>query len=94
VFSADDDPARPGDGDGDGGREGRYPVPGADGWSFLPLERNDETREHHITLERDDGERVEMTLPSFVEQGDELEEIAALVIRARERWGELKGLGA
>jgi len=87
MFSADDDPTRPGDGDG------RYPVPGADGWSFLPLERNDETREHHITLERDDGERVEMTLPSFVEQGDELEGIAALVIRARERWGELKGLG-
>jgi hypothetical protein len=87
VFSAEDEP-RPGE------DVTRYPVPGADGWVFLPLERNDETREHHITLERDDGERVEMTLPSFVEQGDELQEIARLVIRARERWGELKGLGA
>jgi hypothetical protein len=88
VFSAEDDRADAGD------RPGRYPVPGAEGWSFLPLERNDETREHHITLERDDGERVEMTLPSFVEQGDELQEIALLVIRARERWRDLKGLGA
>ena len=92
MFSAGDDPDRAGAGSGDA--TGRYPVPGADGWSFLPLERNDETKEHHITLERDDGERVELTLPSFVEQGDELEQIARLVIQARERWGELKGLGA
>ncbi len=90
MFSAEDD-AQPVGGDA----PGRYPVPGADGWSFLPLERNDETREHHVTLERDDdGERVEMTLPSFVEQGDELEQIAVLVVRARERWRDLKGLGA
>ncbi len=90
MFSAEDESSAGGAGDA----AGRYPVPGADGWSFLPLERNDETREHHITLERDDGERVEMTLPSFVEQGDELEQIAVLVIRARERWRDLKGLGA
>lgn len=72
----------------------RHPVPGADGWVFLPLQSDEETREHHITLQRDDGERVEMTLPSFVAQGDELEQIARLVITARERWSDLKGLGA
>jgi hypothetical protein len=88
VFSARDGSADAGD------RRARRSVPGADGWSFLPLERDAETREHHITLEREDGERVEMTLPSFVEQGDELQEIALLVIRARERWRDLKGLGA
>jgi hypothetical protein len=88
VFSAQDGPADAGD------RGARRPVPGADGWSFAPLERVEQTREHHITLEREDGERVEMTLPSFVEQGDELQEIALLVIRARERWRDLKGLGA
>ena len=71
------------------------PVPGADGWSYLPFDRNDKTREHHITLVRDDdGETVEMTLPSFVERGDELDEIAAIVIRARQRWRDLKGIGA
>ena len=91
MFSAEDDPQDRGGTDDE--PAARWPVPGADGWSFLPLERNDETAEHHITLERDDGVTVEMTLPSFVEQGDELEQIAVIVIGARERWGDLKGLG-
>ena len=74
--------------------QGRTPVAGADGWRYLPFERNDATGEHRITLVREaDGEEVEFTLPSFVEQGDELGEIALLVIRARERWRELKGVG-
>jgi hypothetical protein len=90
MFSAEDDDA----GAGTGPPGGRTPVTGAEGWSFLPFERNEDTAEHHITLERDeDEERVEMTLPSFVERGDELEQIALLVIRARERWRDLKGLG-
>ncbi len=74
--------------------EGRIAVAGADGWRYLPFERDDATGEHRITLVRDtDGEEVQFTLPAFVEQGDELGEIALLVIRARERWRELKGLG-
>ncbi len=90
MFSAEDDDA----GAGPAPPGGRTPVTGAEGWSFLPFERNEDTAEHHITLERDeDEERVEMTLPSFVERGDELEQIALLVIRARERWRDLKGLG-
>jgi hypothetical protein len=32
-------------------------------------------------------------MPDFVEQGDELGEIALFVIRARQRRRELKGLG-
>jgi hypothetical protein len=79
--------------EGAGGDQGRTPVAGADGWSYLPFEHSEETDEHRITLERDDGVRVGMTLPAFVEQGDELREIALQVIRARERWHELKGLG-
>ncbi|MDQ6841350.1 MAG: hypothetical protein M3025_02860 [Actinomycetota bacterium] len=71
----------------------RVPVAGADGWFYLPFERDEETKEHRIKLVREDGEEVQMTLPSFVEQGDELGEIALLVIRARERWRDLKGLG-
>ncbi len=90
MFSADDQGETRAD---DGKQEARTPVTGADGWSYLPFERNEETREHHITLVRDDGLEVAMTLPSFVEQGDELREIALLVIRARQRWRDLKGLG-
>jgi hypothetical protein len=75
--------------------EGRIAVAGADGWRYEPFERDDATGEHRITIVREeDGEEVTFTLPSFVEQGDELGEIALLVIRARQRRRELKGLGA
>ena len=89
----DDDPTDPGASPVDA--EGRVAVAGAEGWLYLPFERDDATGEHQITLLREeDGEQIRFTLPSFVEQGDELGEIALLVIRARQRWRELKGLGA
>jgi hypothetical protein len=93
MFSADDADERART---EGGEPRRAaPVPGADGWSYAPFEEVPETREHHITLIRDeDGETVEMTLPSFVQRGDELDQIALVVIRARQRWREVKGLGA
>jgi len=73
---------------------GRVPVAGVDGWKYLPFEHDDAHRRNRITLVREeDGEEVVFTLPDFVEQGDELGEIALLVIRARNRWRELKGLG-
>jgi hypothetical protein len=74
--------------------QGRVPVAGAEGWFYLPFERDESSGEHRIRLVREDGLEVGMTLPSFVEQTDELAEIARLVIRARERWRDLKGLGA
>ena len=89
----DDDPTDPGASPVD--EHGRTPVAGADGWLYLPFERDEATGQHRITLVREeDGEEVRFTLPAFVEQGDELGEIALLVIRARQRWRELKGLGA
>ena len=92
MFPADDDATNPGASPVDD--EGRIAVHGADGWRYLPFQHDERTDEHVITLERDeDGEQVRFTLPGFVEQGDELGEIALLVIRARERWRELKGVG-
>jgi hypothetical protein len=77
------------------GDEAHIPVAGAEGWHYLPFRRDERTGEHEITLVRDeDGEQVRFTMPAFVEQGDELGEIALIVIRARERWRELKGVGA
>ena len=74
--------------------EGRVAVAGVDGWHYLRFRQDERTGEHEITLVRDeDGEEVRFTLPGFVEQGDELGEIALLVIRARQRWRELKGVG-
>jgi hypothetical protein len=75
--------------------QGRVPVAGADGWAYAAFEHDAAHNLHRITLVRlEDGEEVSFTLPDFVEQGDELGEIALLVIRARQRWRELKGLGA
>jgi hypothetical protein len=77
---------------------GRVPVPGVEGWSMLPFEHIEgegtSSGAHRITLVSDGGSEAELTLPAFVEQGDELEEILRLVVRARERWAKLKGLGA
>jgi hypothetical protein len=73
---------------------GNVPVAGADGWHYKPFEHDEAHSLHRITLVREeDGEEVTFTMPDFVEQGDELGEIALLVIRARQRWRELKGLG-
>lgn len=90
MFSADDEdrPSTPLAGGG------RIPVEGADGWYFLPIEPDPQTDARHVRLVRDDGVEVAMTLPEFVQQGDELTEIARLVIRARDRVDRLKGLGA
>ena len=73
--------------------EGRVAVAGTQGWKYKPFEHDDATGNHVITLVRDDGAEVVFTLPHFVEQGDELAEIAVIVVRAAERWRELKGLG-
>jgi hypothetical protein len=74
--------------------QGNVPVRDADGWHYRPFEHDEAHNLHRITLVREeDGEEVTFTMPDFVEQGDELGEIALLVIRARQRWRELKGLG-
>ena len=73
--------------------EGRVAVAGVEGWKYMPFERDEATGNHIITIVREDGAELTFTLPHFVEQGDELGEIAAIVVRAAERWRELKGLG-
>ena len=77
---------------GEPDERGRVPLEGMDGWFLLPFEQQGD--EHRITLERDDGVQAVMALPEFVSRGDELSEIARLVARARDRWDEVKGLGA
>jgi hypothetical protein len=49
------------------------PVAGADGWHYKPFEHDEAHNLHRITLVR---EEVVFTMPDFVEQGDELGEIA------------------
>ena len=73
---------------------GRVAIPDTDGWSYLPFEHDEERSEHRVRIVKEDGTEAAFTVPDYVEQGDELGQIARLVIQARERWRELKGLGA
>jgi hypothetical protein len=49
---------------------------------------------HAVTLACDDGATLRFVVPSFVERGEELGEIARILVRAHDRWRELEGLGA
>jgi hypothetical protein len=70
-------------------------VPGIDGWSYLPFEIDDERDQRVIGVVRDsDGAEAKFSLPTFVEHGDDIAAVAIAVIRARERWEDLSGLGA
>jgi hypothetical protein len=70
-------------------------VPGVDGWSYLPFDVDGDREQRVIRVVRDgDGAEVEFSVPLFVEHGDDIASVAIAVIRARERWEELQGLGA
>jgi hypothetical protein len=73
---------------------GGVAVEGARGWRYLPFAAGDENRELTVTAEREDGLRVSFTVPAFVSRGEELGEVARIVIRARERTERAEGLGA
>jgi hypothetical protein len=45
-------------------------------------------------LVRDDGLSAEFTVPDFVQDPDDLRQIALVVINAREKWDDVKGLDA
>ena len=73
--------------------QGRIEVPGAPGWHYLPIEPAGEEM-LAVTVAGPDDVRASFTVPDFVSRGEELGEIARLVIRARERMDRSAGLGA
>ena len=73
--------------------EGRIGVPDAPGWRYLPIQpAADGTLA--VTLEGPDDVQVRFTVPAFLSRGDELGEVARIVIRAWERMDRASGLGA
>ncbi len=73
--------------------EGRIAVPDAPGWSYgLIAPGGDETLA--VTLEGSEGTVVQFAVPAFLSRGDELGEVARIVIRAWERMDRASGLGA
>jgi hypothetical protein len=71
---------------------GNVAISDAPGWRYLPF--RDDGDHVTIVLERDaDGCRLELSLPSIVQRGNELAEIAKLVITAQERADHAKTMG-
>jgi hypothetical protein len=70
-------------------------ISGVEGWSYRPFEpAADDEGGLRVTAERDDGVTVSFTVPEYVSRGDEIHDVARVVIAARERMERGKGLGA
>ena len=72
--------------------EGRIGVPGAEGWRYLPIRPAGDALD--VTLAGPGDVQVGFTVPGFLSRGDELGEVARIVIRAWERMDRASGLGA
>jgi hypothetical protein len=72
--------------------EGRVGVPGAPEWRYASIGgQGDEALA--VQLEGPDDARLAFTVPEFLSRGDELGEVARIVIRAWERTVRAAGLG-
>jgi hypothetical protein len=73
--------------------EGRVGVPGAPEWRYASIhgEGGDALA---VELEGPDDARAAFTVPDFLGRGDEIGEVARVVIRAWERTQRAAGLGA
>jgi hypothetical protein len=67
-------------------------VPDAPGWQYLAI-RGHQDEMLAVDLAGPDGARIGFTAPSFLSRGDELGEVARIVIRAWERQERAAGLG-
>jgi hypothetical protein len=74
--------------------QGVSPIEGAERWSYGPFEHGHERGPIKVPLVRDDGLPAEFTVPDFVQDPDDLRQIALVVINAREKCDDVKGLGA
>jgi hypothetical protein len=68
-------------------------VPGAERWSYGPFEFQLDTGLRTVPLVRDDGRAASFTIPEFVSEPRDLQEIACIVIAACERWEDRQGVG-
>jgi hypothetical protein len=70
------------------------PIEGAERWSYGPFEHGHERGPIKIPLVREDGLSAEFSVPDFVQDPEDLRQIALVVINAREKWDDVKGMGA
>ena len=72
--------------------DGHVPVPEAPGWRYLAI-HGDAGDGLAVELAGPDGARAAFTVPACLNRGDELGEVARIVIRAWERTERAAGLG-
>jgi hypothetical protein len=70
------------------------PIEGAERWSYGAFEHGQGRGPIKIPSVRDDGLSAEFTVPDFVNDPEDLRTIALVVINAREKWDDVKGMGA
>ncbi|HTT29487.1 MAG TPA: hypothetical protein VMG37_13820 [Solirubrobacteraceae bacterium] len=68
-------------------------VPGAERWSYGAFQQDHEGDTLTVPLRRDDGKSAEFTVPTFVNDPEDLRCIATVVIGAVEKWEDVEGLG-
>ncbi len=69
-------------------------IPGVEGWSYGAFQQDHEAESITVPVVRDHEELAEFTVPKFVEDPEDLREIARIVIGAFEKWEAAQGLGA
>jgi hypothetical protein len=90
VYRPSDHPA---DDDSPYDARGRVDVPGCPDWKYLSIDGRD-GEALDVELAGTDDVRLAFTVPDILNRGDELGEVARIVIRAWERKERSKGLGA
>jgi len=73
--------------------DGTTGITGAPGWRYLPFEAGDDGVAVTVVRE-DDGCELRFVVPTVVQRGNELGQIAKIVIGAQERVDRSEGLGA
>ena len=68
-------------------------IPNTDGWRYGEFRTSENGDRRTVTLVHDSGFETTVELPDFVSQGDEIGDVARIVIAAWERQEALKGLG-
>jgi hypothetical protein len=68
-------------------------IPHTDGWRYGMFSTSADGDRRTVTLVHDSGFETTVELPDFVSQGDEIGDVARIVIAAWERQEALKGLG-
>ena len=74
-------------------REEVIGIPGTERWSYGAFQQDHERGSFTVPLLRDDGKSSEFTVPTFVNDPEDLRRIATIVIGAIEKWEQVEGLG-